>query len=102
MATTRKYEVRAKVGEFQGRDGETKGRWVTCGAILENDSGKMSLKMDCFPVSGDGWFALFEPEDRSSSPSGTQQNSSSDAKKQDSSQDKQEKSQNTNNEDLPF
>lgn len=55
---TKKFDVVAKVGEFEGRDGEKKARWVNCGFILENE-GKLSLKMDSIPVGTNGWFNLF-------------------------------------------
>ena len=44
--------------------GETKTRWVMCGAIIKKANGKHVLKMDVMPVNSDGWFQLFEPEPR--------------------------------------
>lgn len=51
------YDVAAVVGEKQ--DG--KPRWMRCGSIIQRNDGKMALKLDAYPASGEGWFALFEP-----------------------------------------
>lgn len=64
-----KYNVACKTGEYQDRNtGETKGRWTTCGVVLEGDNGNLSLKLESIPLGmvndrGEAgiWFALFEP-----------------------------------------
>ena len=62
----KKYDVVAGIGEYQDRNGNTKVRWLNCGSIFQTDKG-FSLKLDCVPVGGDGWFKLFEPKPRQES-----------------------------------
>lgn len=52
--------ITADVGKYQGQDGQEKTRWHTCGTIFENN-GKLSVKMDSFPVGPDwsGWLRIF-------------------------------------------
>ena len=61
----KRYDVVAATGEYQDRDGNTKVRWVNCGAVFEKD-GKFSMKMDSYAV-GDGWYKLFVPKPKGSS-----------------------------------
>lgn len=56
------HDVSAVVGEK--KDGNP--RWMRCGSLIEKD-GKLRLKLDAYPVSGDGWFALF-PVDQQQAP----------------------------------
>lgn len=39
MATTKKYDLAVKVGEYTNRDGDTKGRYENIGMILAKDDG---------------------------------------------------------------
>ena len=61
MAVIKKYEAKAKVGEYVNSSGETKARWVSCGVVFERENGNLSLKLDCIPIGGDGWINLFPP-----------------------------------------
>ena len=63
----KKYDVVAGIGEYQDRNGNTKVRWLNCGSIFQTDKG-FSLKLDCVPVGGDGWFKLFEPKAKQEAP----------------------------------
>jgi len=63
----KKYDVVAGIGEYQDRNGNTKVRWLNCGSIFQTEKG-LSLKLDCVPVGGDGWFKLFEPKQKSAAP----------------------------------
>ena len=71
-----KYELMAPVGSYQ-KDGETKTRWLKCGAIFTGDNGP-KIKIDCTPtsvidrdgnsVAWNGWLNAFEPRQRDSQP----------------------------------
>ena len=63
----KKYDVVAGIGEYQDRDGNTKVRWLNCGSVFQTEKG-FSLKLDCVPVGGDGWFKLFEPRKKEQAP----------------------------------
>lgn len=60
------YDVVSHGGEYE-KDGQTKTRWINHGAVFEKD-GKLSMKLDSYPASGDGWFKLFEKRSKQSSP----------------------------------
>lgn len=55
------YDVVATTGEYTNAQGETKKRYLNCGAIFEKD-GRLSLKMEAIPVESNGWFGLYEPK----------------------------------------
>lgn len=63
------YEVMCPNGNYTDQNGQTKTRWLKCGAVVSTQAGKMALKLDAIPVApapnqnGDGgvWFQLFEP-----------------------------------------
>ena len=57
----KKYDVVAITGEYTDRQGNTKKRYLNCGAIFEKD-GKFSLKLEALPVGSDGWFGLYPPK----------------------------------------
>ena len=61
------YDLFYKKGEYEGR-----AIWLRCGVLIEKDNGKMSVKLDTVPVSGqwDGWLVVSERRDRDGSPSG--------------------------------
>jgi len=67
MANWKKFEAKAKVGEWTDDAGRKRGRYVQCGVVFENDNGELSLKLDSVPVSPDwhGWINLFPPRERS-------------------------------------
>ena len=54
------YDVRAKIGEYE-KDGETKARYTTIGAVLETKNGGTLLKLDTVPVNWEGFAYLVEP-----------------------------------------
>lgn len=68
MATTKLYDLAVKVGEYQDRNGNTKGRYENIGAAMRNDNGTfLMLKKTFNPagVPGDGDSVLvscFEPK----------------------------------------
>lgn len=54
------YDIRAKIGEYE-KDGETKGRYVTIGAVVQTKAGAKMIKLDTIPVSWEGFAYLSEP-----------------------------------------
>ena len=66
MANVRKvYDAGVKVGEYQDRDGNTKGRWENIGAVFTNEKGEsfMTIKKTFNPAgvpsNGDGIIISF-------------------------------------------
>lgn len=57
----KKYDVVTVTGKYVNAQGEEKARWLKCGSVLEIN-GKFKLKMDAFPVGGEGWFELMPPK----------------------------------------
>jgi hypothetical protein len=60
----KKYDAVATVGKYTDREGNEKKRYVTIGAIFEDDQGRMSMKLDAVPCSPDwsGWVSFYEPD----------------------------------------
>ena len=75
MATRKKFDAVATVGKFTNGQGEEKKRFLTVGAVFEDDQGRLSMKLDGVPVSPEwsGWISFYEPkqqgESRQSQPS---------------------------------
>jgi hypothetical protein len=46
------YDIVAKVGEYQGKDGEMKAKWQSVGAVLEGDKGPFMLLEKWFNPAG--------------------------------------------------
>ena len=46
------YDIVAKTGEYTGKDGETKAKWLTVGSILEGDKGPFMLLEKWFNPGG--------------------------------------------------
>ena len=84
MSSKRKYDLVAKVGEYES-NGEKKARWFTCGAVFENEKGQLSAKINGLPVGSEwnGWLNLSIPSEKSvgtlSSNSSNSSNSLSDS-----------------------
>jgi len=66
---TKKYDVVAITGQYTNAQGETKKRYVNCGAVFQTDKG-FSLKLESLPVGSDwnGWLSLYEPRERNTQP----------------------------------
>lgn len=70
MATTKLYDLAVKTGEYQDRQGNTKGRYENVGAVMRNDNGQfLMLKRTFNPagVPGDRdtvLISMFEPSQR--------------------------------------
>lgn len=63
-----KYEITAKCGEYEDRDGTKKARYTRCGVVLESRDGKLSAKLEALPVNFDGWLNFWEPKEKESPP----------------------------------
>lgn len=60
-------------GEYTDREGKTKTRWLSCGVLMENEEGKMLVKINAIPVSSynrdgrvvpwDGLMQVFDKRD---------------------------------------
>lgn len=59
----KKYDAKATIGKYRNAQGEEKKRYITVGAVFEDDQGRMSLKLDAVPCSPEwsGWVAFYEP-----------------------------------------
>ncbi len=61
------HDLAVKTGEYQTRDGQSKGRWQRIGTVFRHDDGGTSIKLDCVPVGlpdWDGWVSVFKREER--------------------------------------
>ena len=57
------YDIRAVTGEYE-KDGETKKRYTTIGAVLETKKGGQMIKLDVIPTNWDGFAYLNEPYEK--------------------------------------
>jgi len=70
----KKYDAAVKVGEYQDREGNTKGRWLNVGAVIQTDNGHVLLLDRTFNPAGlpdpdnrgNVMISLFEPKPRDS------------------------------------
>lgn len=64
------YDAVVTVGEYEDRQtGKTKKQYRTVGAVLQNDDGRMSLKLELIPaVNFNGWINFYEPRDKEQRP----------------------------------
>lgn len=62
----KRYDAVATVGKYRDAHGNEKKRYMTVGAVFEDDDGRLSLKLDGVPCSPDwsGWVSFYEPQDR--------------------------------------
>ena len=66
MAARPTHDLAVKTGEYQDRQGQTKGRWQRIGTVFRHDDGGTSIKLDCVPVGipdWDGWVNVFRREE---------------------------------------
>ncbi len=66
----RVYDAVVVVGEYEDRQtGKTKKQYRTVGAVLQNDEGRLSLKLEMVPlVNFNGWINFYEPRDKEQKP----------------------------------
>ena len=62
---TKIFDAVATVGKYTDRQGNEKSRYVTVGAVFEDDKKRMSLKLESLPVGGDwnGWVSFYTPKE---------------------------------------
>lgn len=53
------YDLAVKTGEYQTAQGETKGKWLNVGAVMEGDNGKFIFLNRTFNPAG-----ISNPENR--------------------------------------
>ncbi len=62
------YDAVVVTGKYQ-KDGQEKNRYLTVGAVFQNDKGQSSLKLEALPVSGfNGWINFYEPKGATDAP----------------------------------
>lgn len=72
----RKYDVVARIGEYQDREGNTKGRFQNVGAVIQTDNGHALILERWFNPAGlpnpdnrsGVLLSLFEPKAKDSTP----------------------------------
>jgi hypothetical protein len=67
MSAQPTHDITVKIGEYQDRNGDTKGRWLRIGTVFRHDDGGTSIKLDAMPVGvpeWDGWCSVFKREQR--------------------------------------
>jgi hypothetical protein len=68
MAARPTHDLAVKTGEYTDRNtGQTKGRWLRIGTVIQHDDGGTSIKLDAVPVGlpdWDGWVNVFKKQDR--------------------------------------
>lgn len=64
------FDAVVTVGEYEDRQtGKKKYQYRTVGAVLQNDDGRMSLKLELIPaVNFSGWINFYEPREREQKP----------------------------------
>lgn len=80
---TKKYDAAVKVGEYTDREGNTKGKWLNVGAVLQTDNGHCLLLDRTFNPAGmpdpDGrgtvMVSLFPPKQQGNGAAAYQQQS---------------------------
>jgi hypothetical protein len=74
---SKKYDLAVKTGEYQDRDGNTKGRWQNVGAVMEDKDGGMYVMLSRTfnpaglpnPKNSDvALLSCFEPKGRDDAP----------------------------------
>lgn len=58
-----KYNLVAKNGEYEDKNGDKKTRWTKVGVVMETKTGGLAAKIEMFPVGWDGWCQLAVPDD---------------------------------------
>lgn len=66
----KRYDAVVVTGKYIDGSGKEKNRYLTVGAVLENEHGHLSLKLEAIPVVGfTGWINFYAPKDKA--PGGT-------------------------------
>jgi hypothetical protein len=64
------FDAVVTVGEYADKkSGTVKKQYRTVGAVLQDEDGKMSLKLEMIPATGfNGWINFYEPRDGEQKP----------------------------------
>lgn len=64
MPNKRTHDVVVTTGEYTNGQGEKKKRYTNVGSAFTDDQGRISIKLDCVPVTPEwsGWLSLYEPK----------------------------------------
>lgn len=61
----KRYDAVVVTGKYTDGSGKEKNRYLTVGAVLENEHGHLSLKLEAIPVVGfNGWINFYAPKER--------------------------------------
>ncbi len=60
------YDAVCVVGEYK-KGNETKKKYMTVGAVLQNDEGNISMKLDAMPTNFNGWINFYETKEKQES-----------------------------------
>jgi hypothetical protein len=56
------FDAVVTTGEYE-KNGQTKKQYRTVGAVLQDEDGRMSMKLDLLPTVGfNGWINFYEPK----------------------------------------
>lgn len=59
------YDAVVVTGKYTDGSGKEKNRYLTVGAVLENEHGHLSLKLEAIPVVGfNGWVNFYRPKEK--------------------------------------
>jgi hypothetical protein len=59
------FDAVVTTGEYE-KNGQTKKQYRTVGAVLQDEDGRMSLKLELLPTVGfNGWINFYEPKQQS-------------------------------------
>ena len=64
MAARKIYDLVATVGTYKDAAGNEKKKYAQCGAVFQQEDGRMSAKIETLPVGGEwsGWLSFMEPK----------------------------------------
>ena len=59
------YDAVVSTGKYTDASGKEKNRYLTVGAVLENEHGHLSMKLEAIPVVGfNGWINFYRPKEK--------------------------------------
>lgn len=61
----KRYDAVVVTGKYTDASGKEKNRYLTVGAVLENEHGHLSMKLEAIPIVGfNGWINFYSPKER--------------------------------------
>lgn len=72
------FDAVATTGTYTDKQGNEKKRYLTVGAVFEDDQNRMSIKIESIPVGGswNGWVSFFTPKEQVKKPDASASTSS--------------------------